>query len=90
MVNLPLHAFAKNIIWLELVQLAGELLTWAQTLAFDNHPARRWEPKRLRLRILHTAARLIRSSRQRILRISRDWPWADLITSGHTRLNAYT
>jgi hypothetical protein len=25
--NLPLHQFAKNIIWLELVQLAAELLT---------------------------------------------------------------
>lgn len=90
LVNLPLQAFAKNIIWLELVQLAGELLTWTQTLAFADHPARRWEPKRLRLRILHTAARFIRSSRQRILRISRDWPWADLITSGHTRLTVFT
>ena len=78
--NLPLQAFAKNVIWLELVQLAAELLAWAQTLAFADHPARRWEPKRLRLRILHTAARLIRSGRRRTLRISRDWPWADLIT----------
>lgn len=90
LVNLPLHAFAKNVIWLELVQLAGELLTWTQTLAFADHPARRWEPKRLRLRILHTAARLIRSSRRRILRISRDWPWADLITGSHTSLTAFT
>lgn len=90
LVNLPLHAFAKNIIWLELVQLAAEILTWTQTLAFAEHPSRRWEPKRLRLRILHTAARFIRSSRQRILRISQDWPWADLITSGHARLTAIT
>ena len=27
MTNLPLQAFAKNEIWLELVQLAAELLT---------------------------------------------------------------
>ena len=38
MTNLPLHAFAKNQIWLELVQLAAELLTWTQLLACDHHP----------------------------------------------------
>ena len=72
--NLPLQAFAKNVIWLELVQLAAKLPASAQTLALADHPARRWEPNRLRLRILHTAARLIRSGRRRTLRISRDWP----------------
>jgi hypothetical protein len=58
MTNLPLQAFAKNQIWLELVQLAAELLTWTQLLAWDHHPARSWEPKRLRLRLLTVAARL--------------------------------
>jgi hypothetical protein len=42
--NLPLHQFAKNVIWLELVQLAAELLTWTQTLAFTGSAARTWEP----------------------------------------------
>ena len=36
--NLPLQAFAKNEIWLELVQLAAELLTWTQLLAWPEHP----------------------------------------------------
>ena len=31
MTNLPLQAFTKNQIWLELVQLAAELLTWTQS-----------------------------------------------------------
>ena len=53
--NLPLQAFAKNQIWLELVQLAAELLTWTQLLAWHDQPARTWEPKRLRLRLLAVA-----------------------------------
>ena len=84
--NLPLQAFAKNQIWLELVQLAAELLAWTQLLAWHDQPARTWEPKRLRLRLLAVAARLITTGRRRILRLSQRWPWADLITSGHHRL----
>ena len=38
--NLPLQAFDKNQIWLELAQLASELLTWTQLLAWHDHPAR--------------------------------------------------
>ena len=81
--NLPLQAFAKNQIWLELAALASELLTWTQLLAWPDQPARTWEPKRLRLRLLAVAARLITTGRRRILRLCRRWPWADLLTSGH-------
>jgi hypothetical protein len=90
MTNLPLQAFAKNEIWLELVQLAAELLTWTQLLAWPDQPARTWEPKRLRLRLLAVAGRIITTGRRRILRLSRRWPWTDLITSGHQRLAALT
>ena len=86
--NLPLHQFSKNVIWLELVQLAAELLTWTQTLAFAGSIARFWEPKRLRLRLLHVAGRLVTTARRHWLRLPRGWPWRDLIISGHARLNA--
>jgi len=69
--KLPLQQFTKNMIWLELVQLAAELLTWTQTLAFIGSIARFWEPKRLRLRILHVAGRLVTSARRRWLRLPR-------------------
>jgi hypothetical protein len=88
MTNLPLQAFAKNQVWLELACLAYELLTWTQLLAFHDQPARTWEPKRLRLRLLAVAARLITTGRRRILRLSKRWPWANLVTSGHQRLAA--
>jgi hypothetical protein len=90
MTNLPLQTFDKNQIWLELVQLAYELLTWTQILAWHNAPARIWEPKRLRLRLLTVAGRVITTGRRKILRLSSRWPWADLVTGGHTRLTAIT
>jgi hypothetical protein len=56
-------------------------------LAFDG-PARRWEPKRLRLRVFAVARRLVRGGRRLRLRIAEHWPWArDLITAVR-RLNA--
>lgn len=84
--NLPLHAFGKNQIWLELAQLASELIAWTQIVAFADLPARVWEPKRLRLRILAVAGRIITTGRRRILRLSKRWPWTDLILTGHRRL----
>jgi hypothetical protein len=81
--NLPFHNFAQNQIWLEVVALAADLLAWTQTLAFDQHePVRRWEPKRLRFRILAVAGRIIRTGRRRRLRLPRDWPWNHLIDTG--------
>ncbi len=78
--NLPFHGYAHNQIWLEIAALAADLLAWTQTLAWDTHqPARRWEPKRLRLRILAVAGRIIHSGRRRRLRLPRNWPFNHLI-----------
>lgn len=85
--NLPFHGYAQNRIWLEVVALAADLLAWMQTLAFDHdEPARRWEPKRLRFRVLAVAGRIIRTGRRRRLRLPRDWPWNQLIDTGWTAL----
>lgn len=84
--NLPLHGFHANRIWIEIVCLATELTAWMQMLALHDHPARRWEPKRLRLRLLSAAARLARHARQTRLRFSTHWPWTGLITTALARL----
>ena len=47
--------------------------------------ARRWEPKRLRLRLFSAAARLVTTGRRRILRLARHWPWTDVITTAFSR-----
>jgi hypothetical protein len=85
--NLPLHDFAQNQIWCELLALACELLTRMQMLALEG-AARRWEPKRLRLRLFSCAGRIVKGSRRLRLRLARTWPWADLITTAITRLQA--
>ncbi|MGE5288053.1 MAG: IS1380 family transposase [Micromonosporaceae bacterium] len=84
--NLPFYGFDQNRIWLEIICLAADLLVWTQTLAFNSLPARRWEPKRLRLRLLHVAGRIVCSGRRRRLRLPREWPWSYLIENGWTAI----
>jgi hypothetical protein len=85
--NLPLNGFAQNQVWCEIVALACELLAWTQLLALTGS-ARRWEPKRLRLRLFSTAGRLVRGGRRLRLRLAERWPWAAEITAAVTRLQA--
>jgi hypothetical protein len=84
--NLPLHDFAQNEIWLAVVQLACEIIAWMQMLALAEHDARRWEPKRLRLRLFTIAGRLARRSRRTWLRLSAHQPHVAVVTSGLARL----
>jgi hypothetical protein len=85
--NLPLHGFAQNQIWCEIVALACELLAWMQMIAFTG-AARRWEPKRVRLRIFTCAGRIVRGGRRLRLRLAAHWPWAADITTAHARMQA--
>lgn len=85
--NLPLHGFDQNRIWCALVMLATDLTAWTQLLAFaPEHPARRWEPKRIRLRLFTIPATLARHGRRTLLHIKNTAPWADLAVTGHARL----
>jgi hypothetical protein len=86
--NLPLHGFDQNQLWCEIVALASELTAWMQLLALTGHPARRWEPKRLRLRLFSAAGRLVRGGRRLRLRLPTRWRWADLIATAAARLQA--
>jgi hypothetical protein len=83
--NLPLQGFGQNQIWCEIVAMACELLAWMQMLALDG-PARRWEPKRLRLRLFSAAGRIVHGSRRLRLHLAATWPWATQITAAITRL----
>jgi hypothetical protein len=85
--NLPLHDFAQNQLWCEIVALACELLAWTQMIALTG-AARRWEPKRLWLRLFSAAGRLARGGRRLRLRLAQRWPWAEQITAAVTRLQA--
>ena len=86
--NLPLHGFAANQIWCAIVALAMDLTAWMQTLALAGHDARRWEPKRLRLRLFTVPATLARSARRVLLHLAARAPWADLVLAAVLRLRA--
>jgi hypothetical protein len=77
--NLPLHDFAANQIWCAIVALAADLTAWMQTLALTEHEARRWEPKRLRLRLLTIPARHARTGRRRLLHLAATAPFTALV-----------
>ncbi|MFC8248613.1 IS1380 family transposase, partial [Streptomyces chartreusis] len=83
--NLPLHDTAQNKVWLEIVQIALDLLAWMPMLALTGQ-ARLWEPRRLRFRLFSVAGQLVTTGRRRILRLARHWPWTFEITTALERL----
>ena len=85
--NLPFRDFEHNKVWLALVMLAHDLIAWTQTLLLTGELAR-CEPKRLRYRLLHTAARLAISGRHARLRLAATWPWAHEVVAAFSRLRA--
>jgi DDE family transposase len=85
--HFPSRAFAINAAWLAVVMLAVDLIAWTQHLLLHGHLARA-EPKTLRYRLLHVAARLTRGQRRCWLRIQRTWPWGHDLAAAFARLTA--
>jgi hypothetical protein len=93
--HFPSRAFAINQAWLAVVMLAVnmiavdmiavDMIAWTQHLLLHGKLAKA-EPKALRYRLLHVAARLIRGQRRLWLRIQRSWPWAHHLAAAFTRL----
>jgi hypothetical protein len=85
--NLPFDLLRRNQVWLELVLCAQDLCCWAQALLLDGE-LRTAEPKTLRYRLLHVAARVVHHARRVIVRLQRTWPWAAELAAAFTRLRA--
>jgi Transposase DDE domain group 1 len=83
--NLPFDLVRRNAVWLELVLAAQDLTCWAQALLLAG-PLAVAEPKTLRYRLLHVAARVVRHARRVILRLQASWPWAVELARAFTRL----
>ncbi len=91
--NLPLHTLNQNHIWCAVVVLAAEITAWMQLLALSGpttSDARRWEPKRLRLRLFTIAATLTRHGRATVLTLNQKHPWATLAHDAITALRVAT
>jgi len=85
--NMPFRDFEHNRVWLMLVLIAHDLITWTQRLALTGELAR-CEPKRLRYRLLHVAGRLAFHARAAILRIDARWRWRDALIDAFQRARA--
>ena len=85
--HFPSHDYKVNQAWLTASMIACILLAWLKLLALDGDLAKA-EPKTLRYRILHAAARLVHGGRRRCLKIAAAWPWAGAITAAWQRIQA--
>ncbi len=85
--HFPSHDYKVNQAWLDASMIACILLSWLKLIALDGALAKA-EPKTLRYRVLHAAARLVRGGRRRCLKIAGTWPWADLIVTAWQRIQA--
>lgn len=83
----PSRSFAINTAWIAAVAIAVDLLCWMRLLLLDG-PLAKAEPATLRYRLLHAAARLVKRSRNLILRIPQTWPWAQDFAAAINRVQA--
>ena len=88
MANLPSASFAINQAWLVLVGIAQDLLAWTKALTLNGDLARA-EPKRLRYCLLHTAGRIVTTSRQHTVRLADNWPWASQLVAAFDQVAAF-
>jgi Transposase DDE domain group 1 len=83
----PSHDYKLNQAWLTAAMIAQILLAWLKLLALDGDLAKA-EPKTLRYRVLHAAARLVHGGRRRRWKFPANWPWAQAITRAWQRITA--
>jgi Transposase DDE domain group 1 len=65
--------------------IASNLIAWTQLVCLDGELARA-EPKTLRQRLFHVAARISKTHRQLVLRLDATWPWAYHLADAYARL----
>ena len=76
--NLPSKTWQVNTGWVIAANIAADLAAWTRLLGHRDDPdLREADPDTLRYRVWHIPARLVRHARQRVLKISPDWPWKD-------------
>jgi hypothetical protein len=81
----PSYQLAMNQAWFTAALTAATLIAWLKLIALDGDLART-EPKTLRYRLFHAAARLARGGRRTRLKIAATWPWADAIVTAWDRI----
>ena len=72
--------------WCLIVALTCDILAFCQTLALARTPARKWEPRTLRL--LSIPAVIARHARRTVLRYKAHHPFTSLLVTGLRHLRA--
>ncbi len=87
--NLPPKSWRVNCGWVLAANIAADLAAWTPLPGCRDGPdLREADPETLRYRIWHIPARLARHARERVLRISPDWPCKDAFLTCWQRLCA--
>jgi hypothetical protein len=87
--RMPFTSFEANATWMMAVAMSADLVRWFQLLCFDGS----WvdaRPKAMRWGIFHAPGRLIRRSRQRVVRIIDGWPGTDALLEAYKRIALIT
>lgn len=83
----PSRHSAINAVWLQLALTAIDLIAWTQTILLEaGTDLAVAEPKTLRYRLLHVAARITHGQRRTYLRLQQSWPWATALAAAFDRL----
>ncbi len=85
--RLPSKRKTINSSWCVAVAMACDPLAWLRLLALDGDLTKA-EPKKICYRVLHTAARIVRSGRRRELPVPKTWPWAHELVTMIDRIQA--
>jgi hypothetical protein len=86
---MPFTNFAANAAWLFVVCLSGDLVRWFQLLCLSGS----WKsarPKTLRWELFHAPGRLVRRSRQLVVRVIDGWPATKVLTDSYGRMALIT
>jgi hypothetical protein len=85
--NLPSKTWQVNAGWVLAANIAADLTAWTRLLGHsDDEELRDANPETLRYRVWHLPARLARHARERLLRLSPDWPWTEAFLTCWQRL----
>jgi hypothetical protein len=85
----PFTKLHANEAWMFAVMLSADLVRWFQLVCLEGS----WQharPKALRWGIFHAPGRLIRRSRQRIVRVIDGWPTTEIILTAYKRIALIT
>src|SRR5712691_4629270 len=85
--NLPSKTWIVNCGWVLAASIAADLSAWCRLLGlYDCDDLKGAEPDTLRYRLWALPARLVRHARQRVLKLSRSWPWKEAFLACWQRL----